>query len=116
MRCELPTHALPRKGRTIADDVVVCSEHEGFASSPLRGEDNDGTAQRCRREVGVIGQLTSGKESPPPRTASSIFVKDENRAALSSPLKGEEEKKFERVRASRCAFGNGRFAGKGTRP
>jgi hypothetical protein len=29
-----------------------------FASSPLRGEDNDGFAQQCRREVGV----TSGNK------------------------------------------------------
>jgi hypothetical protein len=30
-----------------------------FASSPLRGEDNDGFAQQCRREVGVTcGQLS----------------------------------------------------------
>ncbi len=72
---------------------VSCSGLPDFASSPLRGEDNDGVAQRCRREVGVTPGLTSrGTESPPPRTARSIFVKDENRAVLSSPLKGEEEK------------------------
>jgi tripartite-type tricarboxylate transporter receptor subunit TctC len=35
---------------------------------------------------------TRGLKSPPPRTASSIFVKYKNRAVLSSPLKGEEEK------------------------
>ncbi len=69
-----------------------------FASSPLRGEDNDGFAQRCRREVGVTsGNASGGPESPPPRTASSIFVKYENRAVRSSPLKGEEEKNGTRV-------------------
>ncbi len=36
------------------------------------------------------GNDSGGTESPPPRTASSIFAKYENRAVLSSPLKGEE--------------------------
>jgi hypothetical protein len=31
-------------------------------------------------------------ESPPPRAASSLFATYEKRAALSSPLKGEEAK------------------------
>jgi copper chaperone CopZ len=71
-------------------------EREVFASSPLRGEHNDDVAERRHRELGVPSGLTSsGAESPPPRTASSIFVKDKNRAALSSPLKGEEEKSRE---------------------
>jgi hypothetical protein len=72
--------------------ITTCTPYQFFASSPLRGEDNDGVAQRCRREVGVTSAPTRGAESPPPRAASSIFVKNENRAALSSPLEGEEEK------------------------
>jgi hypothetical protein len=44
------------------------------------------------RSHGVSSAVwTRGQKSPPPSAARSIFVKYENRAALSSPLKGEEE-------------------------
>jgi hypothetical protein len=43
---------------------------------------------------------TSGPKSPPPRTANLIFVKDKNRAVLSSPLQGKEVKNRDGVIAA----------------
>jgi hypothetical protein len=45
-----------------------------FASSPLRGEDNESFAKQCFREVGVTSGREQAAKSPPPRP---------------SPLKGE---------------------------
>jgi hypothetical protein len=100
------THSLvllsPLRKRISVVALNSCSVLQVFASSPLRGEDNEGFAKRCRREVGVAPRgWTGGPKSPPPRTANSIFVKNKNRAVLSSPLKGEEEKNRRRMCAER---------------
>jgi hypothetical protein len=54
------------KGRATAYYVKSCSILTVFASSPLRGEDNDGNAQQCHCEVGVISErLDKGPEVTP---------------------------------------------------
>jgi hypothetical protein len=47
-------HAAVRTASLESRAATSCSTLPVFASSPLRGEDNDGIAQRCLREVGVI--------------------------------------------------------------
>ncbi len=43
-----------------------------FASSPLRGEDNDGFAQQCRREVGVIFEQRDARTKVTPTSRGKI--------------------------------------------
>jgi hypothetical protein len=68
----------------------------GFASSPLRGEDNDGFAQQCRREVGVIfGQLDSRTKITPTWRGEFDFceVQKSSRAVLPPQGGGGEKPK-----------------------
>jgi hypothetical protein len=77
------------------------------ASSPWRGENTDSLAKLRRHEMGATsGSCGRGQASPPPSAARSVFVKNENRAALSSPLKGEEEQNRHLVHAARSPSAN----------
>jgi hypothetical protein len=65
------------------------SECKGFASSPLRGEDNDGFAQQCRREVGVnFGQLDSRTNVTPTSRGKFDFCEGQKSSRAVLPPQG----------------------------
>jgi hypothetical protein len=73
-----------------------CSERAVFASSPLRGEDDDGLAQQCRREVGVIfGQQDPRTKVTPTSHGQFDFceVQKSSRAVLPPQGGGGEKPK-----------------------
>jgi hypothetical protein len=65
-----------------------------FASSPLRGEDNDGMAQRCRREVGVVSERLNTWPEITPTSHGKIDFREERKSsrAVLPPQGGGGEK------------------------
>jgi hypothetical protein len=59
-----------------------------FASCPLRGEDNDGFAQRRRREVGVISERPDTWPEVTPSSHGKIDFREERKSSRAVPPRG----------------------------